>query len=174
LSLSRDNLYMIIGAVVAVLLQFILAPHIAIGNALPNFVAVFVFLCAIVRCQTFGPVLPFVLGLLYDLACGGVVGAMAFSLTLFAYLTARVFSTMDNDTVFMPIATMAAGILLCELSYGIILLICGYDAGFGGVLLHIILPCFLYNAILAAVLFPLAARLFVNDEPTNPNVTRLR
>ena len=172
---SHDVFVLSIAGVVAFLLQLILAPYIAIGHAMPDFVMVFVFLCAVTRSQSFGCVMPFVLGLLYDLLSGGVVGAMSFAFTLFSYVGARVFAAMENDTLFMPIAVMSAGMLLTELVYGIFLLATGYNASFIDALIFRALPCAIYDSVIAFILYPLASRFFLSGGPASPIVaTQLR
>ena len=136
---------------------------------------VFVFLCAVTRSQSFGCVMPFAMGLLYDLLSGGVVGAMSFALTLFSYVGARVFAAMENDTLFMPIAVMSAGMLLTELVYGIFLLATGYNASFIDALIFRALPCAIYDSVIAFILYPLASRFFSSGGPASPIVaTQLR
>ena len=94
----REHASVAIGAVVAVLLQLVVAPSIAIFSAMPNFILVFCLLVAIVRPGTAGPVLPFVLGLVSDLAVGTPMGSTALLLVLFCFLASRAFSVLDNDT----------------------------------------------------------------------------
>lgn len=172
--MTADRAIVIAGAVVAVLLQVVLAPYISIGFAVPDFIAVFALLVAVTRPHSFGAVLPFVLGLACDLLTGGPLGVMAFSLTAFSFLTARLLSVLDNDTLFMPLALLALGLLLVELSYGMFLLLFGYNAGIAGVLAYRIVPCFAYDLVLAVVLYPLAARFFKQSGPVNSNITLLR
>ena len=167
---SREAVALGVAGVVAFLLQLILAPYICIGPAMPNFVVVFVFLCAVTRSQSFGCVVPFALGLLYDFLSGNPVGAMAFSLTLFSYVGARIYSAMENDTLFMPLAVMAVGVLLTEALYGVFLLAMGYNAGFFEAFVLRALPCAIYDCVVAFLLYPLAVRLFTPTGPTSPIV----
>ena len=167
---TRDIIVLTVGGVVAFVLQLVLAPYITIGAAMPNFVMAFVFLCAIMRAQSFGCVLPFACGLLYDFLSGSIVGAMAFSLTLFAVIAARVYDAMANDTLFMPLAVMGVGILLSQVCYGLFLLAAGYNAGFLEAFVYRALPCTLYTCVISFVLYPLAAKLFTPSGPSSPIV----
>lgn len=167
---QRRMLVGILGAIVAFLLQILLAPYIMIAHAMPNFVAVFIMLLAVTRPQTFGCVLPFVLGLIFDFVSGGPIGAMAFSLTLMGMVAARFFNTMNNDTLFMPLATMAVGLVLTEFIYGIFMLAMGYDAGVLSALFTRALPCGIYDSVFACVLYPLAVRFFIDEGPTKPPI----
>ena len=168
---SRDTIVLVVAAVLAFLLQIVVAPSIMLGNAMPNFVVVFVFLCAILRFQTFGCVMPFAMGLLFDFVAGSVVGAMAFALTLFSVIAARVFFALNNDTLFIPFAIMGLGFILVEATYGIILLSVGYQAGFLEAFVFEALPCALYDCAIAVLLYPIAARFFKSGMPNSPIMT---
>ena len=169
-----DRMIIVAGAVVATLLQVLLAPHITIGYAVPNFMAAFCLALAIVRADAFGPVLPFVLGLLFDLMSGCPVGSMAFSLTAFSMVVAWTFQRANNDTVFMAIAVLLAGVLLVELAYGMFFLLFGYAASFIEALAYRIFPCFLYDAVLALLLYFLVARLLRREAPLQSEIRQLQ
>lgn len=172
--LSPDRVAVIVGAVLAVLLQLVLAPYLRLFGAMPNFVIVYTMIVAVSRPQAFGPAMPFVLGLVFDLACGGPVGAMAFSLTLFSYLASKVFSVVDNDTLFMPIAVMGLGMLLTELSYGIFLLLFGYAADLVAAIGYRVLPCFVFDLVIGVILYLLTTRLFRQSGAGHHDVISLR
>ena len=168
---SHDAIVIVVACVIAFVLQIVVAPYIALGNALPNFVVAFVFLCAILRFQAFGCVMPFVVGLAFDFVCGSVVGAMAFSLTLFSVVAARAFFTLNNDTLFMPFVIMALGLILTEATYGIVLIATGYQAGFLEAFVYRALPCALYDFVVAILFYPLAARFFRGGTQSTPIMT---
>lgn len=172
----REILFIAVGAVVAALLQVLVAPHIGLFSAMPNFPVVFALLVAVVRPSSFGPVLPFLLGLFCDLFCGGPVGAMAFSLTAFSMATATILSRMSNDSRLMAVLVMGFGLLLVELSYGVFLLLFGYNANILEAVAYRVGPCFLYDLVVALVLYPLALRfLFAHNTPQSPvGITQLR
>ena len=172
--MTPDRIAVIVGAVLAVFLQIALAPYIVILSAMPNFIAVFAVIVAVSRPHSFGAALPFVLGLVYDLATGGPVGAMAFSLTLFSYLTARLFSTFENDTLFMPIAMLAMGLFLVEVSYGGVLTLFGYSAGFLEALAYRAIPCFIYDIVLGVILFLFTTRFFRPSTTIHHDVAQFR
>ena len=143
--ITPDRIALVVGAVLAVFLQVALAPYIAIGPAMPNFIVIFAVIAAVSRPHVFGALLPFAMGLAFDLISGGPVGAMAFSLTAFSYLVARLFASLENDTLFMPLAMMALGLFLVELAYGIFLMLFGYNAGLFEALAYRVVPCFIYD-----------------------------
>lgn len=163
-----------IGAAIAVLLQIVLAPYLAINGAMPNFVVVYAVLLAIMRGTSYSCVLPFVLGLLYDLFSGGPVGAMAFTLMVLTIIASRIFAAVDNDTFFMPVVLAAGNVLLVEVVYGVFLLMFGYNAGFVDAFVYRALPCAIYDIVISLALLPLFKRLFVTVGPVSSDITQLR
>ncbi|MCB6313492.1 MULTISPECIES: rod shape-determining protein MreD [Gordonibacter] len=174
MNVTRDGIAVAVGAVVAVLLQVVVAPNIALFGAMPNFVVAYALLVAIVRPMAAGPVMPFVLGLVFDLVSGGPVGAMAFLLVLMTFLAARAFAVLDNDTLFMPLVIFVAATVLVEALYAAFLLALGFDASALDVFLYRALPCALYDCVIGLVLYPLAARVLAGAAPAQPGTPRLR
>lgn len=167
--MRRDIIVLLVGALVAVVLQIILAPNIAIFSAMPNFLLAYVMIVAILRPDTRAAlVLAFVLGLLYDLMSHTPVGSMAFLLVLFAFLASRVFSVLDNDSVFMPILIYCVAALIIEVLYAVFMLVFGVSAGVVEVLVYRALPCAIYDCVIGLILYPLMTRLFAggNTAPT--------
>ena len=172
--MTPDRIAIVVGAVLAVFLQVALAPYISIMGAMPNFIIVFVLIVAMSRPHSFGAVLPFVLGLVYDLTAGGPVGAMAFSLTAFSYLAARLYASFENDTLFMPLAIMALGILAIELSYAVFLMMFGYSVGIIDALAYRIFPCLAYDLVIGVILYLFTTRFFRQSGTGRHDVMRLR
>ena len=162
------RLFVIVGAIVAVILQIVLAPYIAIGPGMPNFVVIFAVVVAVAAPHSYGCILPFAMGMAFDLTSGGPVGAMSFSLTLFTFLLARYFGHIGNDSLFMSLAFIALGVLLVELSYG------GFNASLFEALAYRIAPCFVYDLVVAFVLFPLVGRFVQPAVVTRTDITQLR
>lgn len=171
--ITPERIIVLASAIVAVLLQVLLAPHIGLFSAIPNFIAVVTMVIALARANSFGPVMPFIMGLAYDLLSGGPLGAMAFSLTAFSVLAARYFERADNDTVFMGLVTLAVGLLLVELSFGIFLLLFGYATNLFDAFVYRIAPCFLYNVVIAFILYPIAVRFLKPGDPMQPQIAHL-
>lgn len=148
----------IIGAIIAVLLQAIVAPFVTIGYAQVNFILVYVVVIALVRARNVGYVTPFVLGLIYDLMGSGPIGAMALLCTAITFVVSTVFVMMDNETLFIPIVLIVASMFVVEILYGILMIACGVDVSFADALMYRCLPCGLYDTVVALVFFPLAMR----------------
>ena len=128
MELSRETVAGVIGAAIAVLLQITVAPAITLFEAVPNFIVAFCIVRAVATPAASGSVMPLVLGLLFDLMGGGPVGALAFVLVLVTFLASRLFMALNNDTLFMPVAIMLACIMLVEVMYGLIVVVCGLGA----------------------------------------------
>ncbi|WP_165061606.1 MULTISPECIES: rod shape-determining protein MreD [unclassified Adlercreutzia] len=155
---NKPLIVSIIGAVIAVVLQATVAPAMEIASALPNFILAYVLALAVSRPES-GLVMPFLLGLIFDLMGTGPVGAMALICTLMAFALSRLSVVLDNDTLFMPIVLIIAGSLISNIVYGILIIACGMDVSILEALVGRALPCGIYDAVLALVMFPLLLRL---------------
>ena len=171
----RDHASVVVGAIIGVLLQLVVAPNIAIFSAMPNFILVYCLLVAIVRPATAGPVLPFVLGLVSDLAIGTPMGSTALLLVLFSFLASRAFSVLDNDTLFMPVTIFVVATFAAEMLYGALLIGLGLSASPVDAFLYRALPCTLYDCVVGLVLYPIIARLLASGaQDRGPRTPRLR
>ncbi len=171
---TRDTIVLVVGAIIAVLAQIVVAPNIALFSSMPNFIVAYVMLVAIARPHTAGPVLPFVLGLIFDLLSGGPLGAMTFLLPLVSFLASRAFSVLNNDTLFMPLVTFVVSALLIEVLYGAFMLALGFDVSALDAFIYRALPCALYDCVVGLVLYPLAVRLLAGSAPVQPGMPRMR
>lgn len=165
MNVTRENIVVAVGAVVAVVLQVAVAPNIALFSAQPNVLLAYVLVVAIVRPHDAGPVLPFVLGLVYDLLGTGPVGGMAFLFVLASFLASRAFAVLDNDTVFMPLTILVAATFVVEMLYGALLMALGLGVNPLDAFLYRALPCSLYDCVVGLVLYPLFARLLAAGAP---------
>lgn len=157
----------IVGAVIVVLLQIIVAPNIALFSAMPNFLLAYAMVVAIVRPHAPALVLAFVLGLAANLFGSGPVGSLAFLFVLMTFLASRAFLVLDNDTLFMPLAVFAVSALLIELLYAAFLLGLGVDASALDAFVYRALPCALYDCVVGLIMYPLVVR-FVVAPPAAP------
>lgn len=164
----RGFLIILIGALVALLAQIIIAPNIVIFSAMPNFIVAYVLVAAMVWPKDSTVVLAFVLGLLFDLLGYGPVGSMALLLTVFAFVIMRVFTVIDLSNLFMPIVVFIVAALCVELFYSIILLILGLAPGFIDALIYRTLPSILLDCIVGVIFYPLLRKLLSTD-PLKPS-----
>lgn len=158
--MPNERLRIAIGAVIAVLLQVLLAPAIAIYSAVPNFLIVYTLLIAMVVPDEDHYVLAFVMGLTSDLLGYGPVGALAFLLILASFAASRLHAAFANGTVFVPLIVMVVTIALVELLYAVFVI--GFGAGLSvfDAFVYRALPTTLYDCVLGILLYPLLSRLF--------------
>ena len=168
MEVTRETVAGIIGGAVAVLLQIALAPSIALAAAVPNFIVVFCVVRAVACPDHAGLLLPFILGLVFDLVGGGPVGAMALVLVLVTFLASRAYLVLNNDTLFMPAAILLASTMLVEVLYGIIVVACG------ATIMYRVLPCMLYDCVIGLLFYPIAIRVLVSRPLGQPGTPQLR
>lgn len=171
---GRSFAAMALGVVAVVLLQVVVAPNIAFASILPNFLAAWVLVLAVVRADRVSFVLAFALGLLFDLLGTGPVGAMAFLLVFASFLASRAFVVLSNDTLFMPLVVLAVSLFVIEFGYAVFLMGTGYSAGLVEVFLYRAFPCALYDCIVALIMFPVAMRFMAPSGPQQPGQPHLR
>lgn len=159
MNIERNTVVVVVGAVLVVLLQLMVAPNIVLFNAVPNFMLAYVLVVAIAKPDQAGLVLPFVLGLLYDLLGDGPVGGMALLFTLVSFVAAQIFLILDNDTLFMPLVILIVATLIVELAYGGLLILLGLPVSPLDALLYRALPCSLYDCVFALIMYPIVVRL---------------
>lgn len=171
---GRERIALVVGALIAVVLQLVLAPVMALGPAQPDFIAVYCVAAAVARPQSCGYVLPFTMGLAYDLLGGGPVGAMSFLLVLVTFAASRAMGALNNDTLFMPLAILVTSLLAVEVLYGALCLASGVGGTLADALAYRALPCALYDAAVGLVIYPLAARFLVGQPLQHPGSAQLR
>ena len=171
--ITTDRIVIAVGALAAFLLQVLIAPHIAILSAMPNFMVAFSLAIAIARKEGVSPILPFAMGLLFDLLSGGPVGAMAFSLTAASALGSWIYRRTGNDTLFMAIAVLAASVFVLELLYGLLILLFGFAAGFFEAFVYRMLPCFIYDFIVTLIAYLVVVRFLNRDVPLQSEIKQL-
>ncbi len=164
IAILRNNAMMLIGALIVVLLQVFVAPYITIGFAMVNFIMCYVILMAIFRAEKQGYVMPFILGLIYDLVSTGCVGAMALVCVLLTFAISRIYMLLANDTVFFPMILIACGCFLGEAVYGGVLIVCGLDVSLLQALIYRVLPCGLYDTVVSVLAYLLMARFLYSTE----------
>ncbi len=166
---NSGKIAVVIGAIIACLLQVVVAPNIAIAQALPNFMLAYVVVVSITMANTCGFVMPFVLGLIFDLIGGGPIGAMALLLVLVAFGLSRVFVVLDNDTLFITVILLIVSIFLVEIIHGLLVVACGTSVDLIGALVYRSLPCALYTCVFALIMYPLVVRFIARrDQRLDP------
>ena len=159
MNLGREGIVIAVGAVVALLLQIVVAPNIALFSAQPNFLLAYVLVVAIARPLDAGSALPFALGLV----------------VIVSFIASRAFSVLDNDTLFMPVTIFVVATFAAEMLYGALLIGLGLSASPVDAFLYRALPCTLYDCVVGLVLYPIIARLLASGaQDRGPRTPRLR
>ena len=149
-----------IGAVTAAALsQAMLAPYMAIGGIVPNFMLLVTVTLALVEGPVTGCAAGFVGGLIFDLLGTGPVGPMALVLAVTGYLAGQLQENMFAEGWLMPITVVAIASLGSELAYGLILDLIGSGGPFVMTFVTKMLPGAVYNTALAMLVYPWLARI---------------
>lgn len=149
----RDVGLQVVCAVVVVLLQAIAAPYLGIGYAIPNFALALALAYPVASRDPHVIIMPFAVGLMYDLLGSGPVGACALICTLSSLFAVFVCERMDNDTAFIPLAVICVVVLVAEILYACLCVACGWDVGLGEALLWRALPAWLYDTVIAVIIY---------------------
>ena len=161
------KLPVVIGALIAIILQIVVAPNVNVLSAAPNFILCYVVAIAVGNARNVGYVLPFVCGLVYDIAGSGPVGAMAFVCVAVTFAASLAFQAFDNETLFIPVAIIIASCFLANIAYGILMIACGVDVGLLDALRCVCLPCGLYDTVLSLIAYPLVLRFALKGKTQN-------
>jgi len=153
----------LIAAAIAVACQIIIAPIIQVGSIVPNFLVVFILALAIVRPPDTTYIYAFVLGLLSDLLANTPVGLTPLLLLIVCFALPRVFNVLDDSSPVMPLVALASTVFAFELIVMIVLLVMGYPATILELLMQRMLPAFLYNALLGALVYFLCRKFIPTD-----------
>lgn len=154
------------GAVlVAALLQAGLAPYLAVGGVVPNFLLLVVVTLALVEGPTAGCSAGFACGLIFDLLGTGPVGPMVLVLAVSGYLAGLLHENLFAEGWLLPITVLGAAALGSEIAYGIILGLIGAGGPFASTFLTKMLPAAAYNTSLALFVYPWLARILRRDRP---------
>ena len=155
-------------AVLAVVLQVAVFPHLAWEGIVPNFCLLVVVAAALVRGPAFAATLGFFAGLLLDLAppADHVVGRWALALVVVGYVA----GLMRQDTrtpATTVVATVAASSFVGTSVYALSGIALGDSvAGFGDVV-RVILVALLWDVLLTPLVLPGAMRLLARLEPAS-------
>ena len=163
--MQRETTITIIGAILAVVLQVVLAPNIAIFSAVPNFLIVYTLVVAMLYPgnAVFG--VAFALGLVSDLLGYGPVGALPFLLLIAAFAAGRSFEIFGNGTIFVPLTVMIVLTLLVEFFYAAFVM-SATSIGPIEAFLYRALPCALYDCVLGLLIYPLVSHFLVAKQAT--------
>lgn len=149
----------------ALVLQAGLAPYMAVGGVIPNFLLLVVVTLALTTGPTEGAAAGFSAGLLFDLLGTGPVGPMCIVLTVVGYAAGLLHEQMFAEGWLLPLTVLAVAALSAELAYGFLLSVLGEAGAFWVALLTKMLPGAVYNTALALFVYPWLARFLRTDRP---------
>lgn len=156
----------ILGALaVATILQAGLAPYMAIGHVVPNFLLIVVVTVALVEGPAPGAGVGFAAGLIFDLLGSGPVGPMVLVLVVIGYLAGLMHDAMFAEGWLLPLTVLAIAALAAEVAYGLILLMLGSGGPFWITFFTKMLPGAVYNTVLALMIYPWLAHFLRRDRP---------
>lgn len=173
---DRQTKNALIIVILAFVLQFLVAPwaHIDLGTA--HFLVILVLPFIMLTSSVTRLALPFFAGLLFNLLFGGVVGSFSLVFTLFSVLIARIVDTLDAHVPLTACIALALGTFLIEFFLGLIQYMALRSSDFSQAFLHIILPSWGINFVLALVAYFILARILShrNAQKTPSSVVNVR
>jgi rod shape-determining protein MreD len=149
----------------AALLQVGLAPYMAIGGVVPNFLLIVVVTLALVEGPIPGASAGFAAGLIFDLLGSGPVGPMALVLAVTGYMAGLLHEHMFAEGWLLPLTVLFVASLASSIAYGILLNILGVGGPFVITFLTKMLPEAIYDTALALLVYPWLARFLRQDRP---------
>ncbi|MEG2863795.1 MAG: rod shape-determining protein MreD [Eggerthellaceae bacterium] len=165
--INRESLPVLIGALIAVVAQVVIAPNIALFSAMPNFLVAYVLVVAMLRPTDALYAMAFVLGLISDLLGFGPVGAMPFLLIIASFAVSRAFLALDNGTAFMPLLIFIVAAFSVEIFYAAFLIGLGIASSPLDAFMYRALPCALYDCVCGLLLYPLGQRFLARKPLAN-------
>ena len=156
----------IIGTVAAVL-QLLLTPALTFGDATPGFIMVAVVAIIVLFPDEPHYVFAFVMGIVSDLLLQSPVGATAFCFLGCMFLLPKAVEVLGNDNFIMTIVMIFAAMIAMELVLCVFIAISGI-IGFVDGIVHLALPCAVYDADLAVLVYLVCFR-FTNGRTQRGN-----
>lgn len=152
--------------VLAVLLQAVVLPHVAIDGVVPNLALLLVVAAALVRGPEFAAVLGFGAGLVLDLAppADHVAGRWALALTVVGFLAGRVRADADRSMV-AALITVAASSFVGTSIYALSGVLLDDDSGSAGTMLAVVAISVVIDLVVAPLVLPLAKAAFRRAAP---------
>jgi len=151
--------------VAAMLLQVGLAPYIAIGGVVPDFLLLVVVTLALVEGPTAGASAGFAAGLIFELIGSGPVGPMVLVLAVTGYMAGLLHENMFAEGWLLPLTVLAVASLASTLAYGLMLDLLGVGGPFLLTFFTKMLPEALYDTALGLLIYPWLARFLRQDRP---------
>ena len=176
---QNTNIRIYIGALIMVILQLFVGPIISINAIVPNFLLAYTIVCVVARPEKMHLGFAFIMGLIYDIVCNGPVGAMAFVMVIFAFIISKVLQRIENINLAVSLLTIFVSVFFVEVFYGVFQLSLTVNVSFLDIIAYRVLPCTIYDSILAFIMFAVMIRIIAppvttKTDATNQNFTNSR
>ncbi|MBQ9068977.1 MAG: rod shape-determining protein MreD [Eggerthellaceae bacterium] len=149
-----------IGALLALVLQVVLAPNIAIMGTMPHFVIAYTMVVSLLVPGTPAYVVAFCLGMASDLLGYGPVGALPFILLIMAFAIGRAESAFGNGTVFVSCSILVVFVILAHFLHAAFMVAMTSTYSASEAFLLIAIPQSLYDSVLAVIMYIALRRMF--------------
>lgn len=138
---------------VAVVVQTTIAPYVTVLGAQPDAALIVIITLAMMRGPVWGAVAGFAMGFLLDVALVQTMGISSFLYTLAGYFSGRYAEGVDPDSWLPPMVTVFLATFVVQLLNAIIMFLLGVEASVNFVMLRVVLPSAVINALLAMPIF---------------------
>lgn len=157
-----------------VILQLALAPNIAIGGAIPNFLLIAVVCAGVIKGSRTGCITGFAAGLLYDLISDCPFGTMTMTLAIVGFVIGYFAWGLLVESLGMTIALFAASTVFAEFMNAVLLTISGKDTSLWQALYLNVLPSAAYDTLFAVICFLIMKRFMAPASARMSGSTRLK
>lgn len=147
----------------ALVLQVMIAPHVAIFGVTPNLLLLVVITLAFVEGSSAGATVGFIAGLLMDLLSTGPIGAWALVMTVVGYLSGSLRRNLFAEGWLAPVTVGVITALVADFAYLLVVTVIGVGPAFWTALGRLVLPRAVYNAVLVMLVYPWLARFLRTD-----------
>ncbi|MHB0915422.1 MAG: rod shape-determining protein MreD [Thermoleophilia bacterium] len=148
-----------------VIVQTTIAPVITVLGAKPDIALVAVICVALLKGPAWGAAAGFAIGLLVDVALVQTMGISSFLMTLGGYFSGRYAENLDLSSWFPTTFIVFAASLVVKMMFALMMYLIGVEAALSFVLLRIVLPTAVINALLATPVFIISRKWLSIKEP---------
>ena len=153
-----------IGALLAVVLQLVIAPNIAPFGVMPSFLITYTLAVALLLEPVPAYVIAFALGMMGDLCGAGPVGALPFILLLAVFLIQQAHKAFGNGTFFVSCLILLCFVIATHLLHAAFMVAMTSTYTALEALKVVALPQSAYDCLLALAQYPLLRRV-LSDPP---------
>ena len=157
-------------AIIAVILQLVIAPAITFFGIVPNFVMVAIIITAMRNTPLRSTVTGFTLGLIFDLCSLGPTGAMALVFTILAWAISSLNKGVFTGSLAIDLIIMVAAIVMGEFLTSVIYAVMGVNPSFFSSLIQVVLPAVVYDTIIGFIFLTIYNAILGGGSSSNTRV----